>query len=80
MKVVVDANIVFSALLRAENRYAEVLLTEGGDDFFTPRFVMVEIFKHKEKILRHTKCAQANFLNSKTLQMERVKCIYSWLQ
>ena len=58
MKVVVDANILFSALLREENRHAEILLTEAGNEFFTPRFVVVEIFKHKGKILKYTKCSE----------------------
>jgi predicted nucleic acid-binding protein len=54
MKVVVDTNILFSALLREENRFAETLFLDETALFFLPRYAVVEIFKHKEKILRFT--------------------------
>jgi predicted nucleic acid-binding protein len=54
MKVVVDANIVFSALLSKNSQYRD-LLFDGQYDFYSPNFVFLEIFKHKEKILKCTK-------------------------
>ena len=58
MNIVVDTNILFSALLREKNRYAELLFLESSNHYFLPRFAIVEIFKHKEKILRHSKCPE----------------------
>jgi predicted nucleic acid-binding protein len=49
--VVVDTNILFSALLRKKSRFAEVLLT-SGHRFYVNELVLTEIFKKKEKIVR----------------------------
>ena len=54
MKVIIDANIVFSALLSKNSKYRDVLFDERYS-FYSPNFVFLEIFKHKEKILRCTK-------------------------
>lgn len=50
MRIVVDTNVVFAALLGRESRLREALLTDAEHAFYSPRFVMVEIFKHKERI------------------------------
>ncbi len=55
MNVVVDTNILFSAMLREKNRFAEILFLDTDNHFFTPRYAVVELFKHKEKILRFSK-------------------------
>ena len=49
-RVVVDTNILFSSLLHRETRLREIILTDAAHRFFSPRFVMVELFKHKERI------------------------------
>lgn len=49
--VAVDTNILFSALLKGESRIAEVLL-RSEHPFYVCESVLVELFKHKEKILR----------------------------
>lgn len=48
--VVVDTNILFSALLGKNKRFRDVLLTEKNVTFYSCKFVIVELFKHKEKI------------------------------
>ncbi|MBV6428517.1 MAG: hypothetical protein KIPDCIKN_03052 [Haliscomenobacter sp.] len=50
MNVVVDTNILFSALLKESNRFADALLLAEQVTFFAPKFVIVELFKYKEKI------------------------------
>lgn len=47
--VVVDANIIFSALLRRGNKFLAVL-REGGR-FVVSETILAEIFRHKEKIV-----------------------------
>jgi predicted nucleic acid-binding protein len=47
--VVVDANIVFSALLRRENRFLTAL--EEGGRFVVSETILAEVFRHKEKIV-----------------------------
>ena len=51
-RVVVDTNILFAALLHKEARLREVILTDPIHRFFSPRFVMVKLFKHKERMPR----------------------------
>jgi predicted nucleic acid-binding protein len=58
MKVVVDTNIIFSALVRSESRISRTLFVEEEIEFFIPRIAVVEIFKYKEKILRAAQCEE----------------------
>ena len=48
-KVIIDTNILFSVLLRKENRYKFILFSKNIE-FYTCNFLFVEIFKHKDKI------------------------------
>lgn len=61
MKVVVDTNIIFAALLRENNRLLEHLLLSSSE-FYSMRFVIVELFKHKERIVRHSQLQEAEML------------------
>lgn len=47
--VAVDANIVFSALLRRGNKFLTAL--EEGGRFVVTETILAEIFRHKEKIV-----------------------------
>lgn len=59
--VVVDANVLFSALLRSESRFAQIIL--GTDrPFFICESTIVEIFKHKEKIVRLSKLEEDDLI------------------
>ncbi len=61
MKVVVDSNIIFSALLKSPNRYCDTICL-SGDEFYTPKFMFVEIFKYKERIVRQSKMPEEEVL------------------
>ena len=50
--VVIDTNIVFKAL-RLQNSAVRDVLTDSQYHFYAPKFLIVEIFKHKEKLLRN---------------------------
>lgn len=63
MKVVVDTNIIFSALLKEENRYAHALIkNEAAHDFYAVYFTIVELYKHKEKIQKFSKLSEEDIL------------------
>jgi predicted nucleic acid-binding protein len=62
MKVVVDTNIFFSALLRKENKFRNVLLLNSEDSFYTCHLLMIEIFKYKEKIIKFSKLSEVEML------------------
>lgn len=49
--VVVDTNIVFSALLKEASPFAETVLA-GKRRFVVNELVLTELFRHKEKIVR----------------------------
>ncbi|MFL5385919.1 MAG: PIN domain-containing protein [Longimicrobiaceae bacterium] len=52
--IVVDANILFSALLRSDSRFAEILLYRGHR-FCICESTFVELFHHKERILSYSR-------------------------
>jgi predicted nucleic acid-binding protein len=72
-RVVVDTNVVFAALLHRESRLREVLLTDTGHTFFSPRFVMVEIFKHKERLAAATALAEDELLDCLNAVLARIR-------
>ncbi len=52
MKVVVDSNIAFSAILHTNSKIARLLLApQRAFTFYTCHLLMEEIEKHKEKIM-----------------------------
>jgi putative PIN family toxin of toxin-antitoxin system len=54
MKVVVDSNIIFSALLTKNSKLRDTLLKKNHH-FYSPNYFFNEIFKYKEKILSCSK-------------------------
>ena len=55
--IVVDTNIVFSALLRTQSSFADILLgTENR--FFVCEQVVIELFKHKEKLVKASRLSE----------------------
>lgn len=66
MKIVVDTNILFSALLSKETPLRKYFFNKDYN-FYTPNFVVVEIFKHKERIFKYAKSDESDvyeYLNS----------------
>lgn len=51
IKIIVDSNILFSALLNSNSRIGQILIT-GTDlfEFYAPEYTKWEILKYKEKI------------------------------
>lgn len=72
-RIVVDTNVVFAALLRRESRLRETLLTDAGHTFYCPRFVMVEIFKHKERIAAATALDEEELLACLNAVLARIR-------
>jgi predicted nucleic acid-binding protein len=55
--VVIDTNILFSALLRRDSQFMRVIL--GSDRlFFICESTIVELFKHKERIVEISKLSE----------------------
>ena len=49
--VVVDTNILFSSLLRSPSSFAQTIVG-SGHSFFVCESTIVELFKHKERIVK----------------------------
>lgn len=51
MKIIVDANISFSAILNTNSRIADLLLnSKGFFDFLAPDYLLSELYRYHEKI------------------------------
>ena len=51
MKIIIDSNILFSAL-RGSNSKTRTRILTSQDEYLTPNFIITEIFKHKERIIK----------------------------
>jgi len=60
MKLVVDANVLFSALIK-EGKTRELLLMPSLN-LFTPQFILEEFEKYKQEILKKTKREEEEFI------------------
>ncbi|MCF8359994.1 MAG: PIN domain-containing protein [Prolixibacteraceae bacterium] len=55
MKIIVDTNIVFSAILNSQSRIGQLLLHSGKSiQFYSPIYLQKELFLHSGKIKEHT--------------------------
>lgn len=56
MKLIVDTNIVFSAILNSNSRIGKILLNSGGQfQFLTCNYLRMEILRHRKRLLKLTK-------------------------
>lgn len=54
----VDTNVIFSALISGEESAFAELLLRSDNEFYACEATLVEIFKHKEKILKFAKFSE----------------------
>ena len=50
LKLVIDTSVFFSILLSRDGGIRRQILTERHRTYYSPRFVLIELFKHKERI------------------------------
>jgi predicted nucleic acid-binding protein len=60
--VIVDANIAFKCLLAGRGDLRERIGPGGHPQLFTPRFLFVELFKHKERLTKASGLPEADLL------------------
>ena len=59
MKIIVDTNIVFSAILNSNSRIGKILLNSKEHfQFFTCNYLRIEIQRHRNKLLKLTKLSE----------------------
>ena len=75
-RIVVDANIAFRALSRGRNDLVAMLRPAGrlaDSTLHTPRFLFVELFKHKERIVRASRLPEAEIIESLHALVARIE-------
>ncbi len=70
--VVTDANILISALI-SDNRHIRRTLARNDLQFVSPKFIVVELFKHAPKIQNATKLSKDEVLNLLSSIINRIK-------
>ena len=59
MKIIVDTNIIFSAILNSNSRIGKILLNSKEHfQFFTCNYLKIEIQRHRNKLLKLTKFSE----------------------
>ncbi len=64
MRVVVDANIAFRAMSKGRGDLRSRLQSDDRITFFAPYFVLVELFKHKERIQERSSLPENEILSA----------------
>lgn len=72
-KIIVDSNIIFSAILNVNSRIGQIVLT-GQDfyEFYAPKYLRNEIWEHQEKIKKIGKFSDDEFLEVYELVLKNV--------
>jgi predicted nucleic acid-binding protein len=74
MKIVVDSNVVFSAILNPSGKIGQLLILSSKHfEFYAPILLKTELRRHKDKIIHLSKLSEVEF---ETLREEVFECIY----
>lgn len=73
VKVIVDSNILFSAILNLNSRIGQILI-DGQEyfEFYAPKYVRTELLRHKEKIKKITSFTEEEFHEVYELTLKNV--------
>ena len=76
MRIVVDTNIVFSALMNSNNTMGEILLNLQDElQFFAPELLRIELQRYKDKLKKASKLSEEQLNESATRILERITLI-----
>ena len=65
MRIIVDANLVFSGILKSDGKIGDLLITSGGIfKFISPDFLQIEIKHHHDKLVKLSKLTIDQVLES----------------
>ena len=72
-KLIVDSNIIFSAILNVNSRIGQILLTsDNAYDFYAPKYVRDEIWNHQQKLKKIAKLDDNDFLEVYELILKNI--------
>ena len=72
MNIIVDSNIIFSALIKSENKFRELIMFNERFNFISSNFLIVELFKLKEKLMKFSKLSELDLLSSYHLLLNQI--------
>ncbi len=72
--IIVDSNIIFSALLTADSSFLSII-SDDSKKFASPYFLFIEMFKHKEKILKYSKIKEQDLLITLDLLLSYIRFV-----
>ena len=76
MNLVVDTNIIFSAIISDKGKIGELLLNKPFDlNFFSPTFLLDELDNHSKRILSITKYSEEEYLQIKSFVTKNIEFI-----
>lgn len=76
MKIIVDTNIIFSAILNSNSRIGKILLNSKEHfQFFTCNYLKVEIQRHRNKLLKITKLKEYEIKELEELVTQKITFI-----
>ena len=76
MNVVVDTNIVFSALLSPKGTISDILLNSSGlFNFFSPTFLLDELDHHHQKLLKISGYSEQDLSFLKRMVFKKIELI-----
>ncbi len=72
-KIIIDTNIVFSALLNVNSRIGQIIINGNNYyEFYSPSYVRTEIFEHKERIKSIGKLSEDEFTELYALVLKNI--------
>ena len=72
-RLIVDSNIIFSAILNVNSRIGQIILTSGMFyDFYAPKYVKSEILNHQSKLKKIGKLSNNEFLEVYELILKNI--------
>ena len=76
MKIIVDTNIVFSAILNSNSRIGKILLNSKDHfQFFSCNYLQVEIRRHRNNLLKLTKLTEVQLSELELLVTQKITYI-----
>ena len=73
-KIVVDTNIIFS-LLRSGNLHTRKVFFDEKYTFYAPKFIVVELFEHKERIVEKAKISHEEVYELLDNLLQRIRFV-----
>lgn len=61
-KVIIDHNILFAAI-HTKHSYTRQRLLDSTDSLYTPNYLIVELFKHRQRIVEKSKASEEEVLS-----------------